>query len=114
MGLCQCRAVSSIFCFEHKRNICEKCLVNASNEHRGCYVRPYLQWLSDEAFIEGCRGCGKTTSGTIGEIIRLGCYDIYHFDCLVKLLSNSNPKNKPHFELKCPQCKVVYQIKTSL
>ena len=27
MGLCRCRVVTNLFCFEHKTNVCEKCIV---------------------------------------------------------------------------------------
>ena len=28
MGLCKCREVTNLFCFEHRKNVCEKCLVS--------------------------------------------------------------------------------------
>ena len=27
MGLCKCRVVTNLFCFDHRTNVCEKCLV---------------------------------------------------------------------------------------
>ena len=27
MGLCKCRTVTNLFCFEHKKNVCEQCIL---------------------------------------------------------------------------------------
>ena len=104
MGLCTgCKSTASLFCYEHKRNVCEGCLVKSLGEHRGCYVRPYLQWLSDESFVSGCRACGKAVDQ---EVLRLPCYDVYHTSCFFKLLSQLNDKKVTWEELRCPECKV--------
>jgi hypothetical protein len=114
MGLCQCRGLSSLFCYEHKRNVCESCLttdgptelksksVTNFQSHQCCYVRPYLSWLSDETFVNGCRSCGQEIE--LGQQIRLPCYDIYHINCLVKLLKQMYG-SASWSELKCPDCK---------
>ena len=112
MGLCQCRGLSFLFCYEHKRNVCENCLTSDgaievksnidSQNHQCCYVRPYLSWLSDETFVKGCRSCGQVIE--LGQQIRLPCYDIYHINCLIKLLKQMYG-SKSWSELKCPDCK---------
>eukprot|EP00051_Salpingoeca_urceolata_P011445 m.141650 g.141650 ORF g.141650 m.141650 type:complete len:64 (+) comp17124_c0_seq2:192-383(+) len=28
MGLCKCRVVTTLFCFQHRVNVCENCLVS--------------------------------------------------------------------------------------
>lgn len=37
MGLCKCpkRRVTTLFCFEHRVNVCESCLVSAHPKVRG-------------------------------------------------------------------------------
>lgn len=42
MGLCKCRVVTTLFCFQHRVNVCERCLVSdhktvryVAGRHRG-------------------------------------------------------------------------------
>ena len=44
MGLCKCpkRKVTNQFCFEHRVNVCEHCMVAS---HAKCVVQSYLAWL---------------------------------------------------------------------
>lgn len=35
MGLCKCRTVTTLFCFEHRRNVCERCVVTDHSQVRG-------------------------------------------------------------------------------
>lgn len=47
MGLCKCpkRKVTNLFCFEHRVNVCEHCLVSNHNKVGGCnYYRIVLSW----------------------------------------------------------------------
>lgn len=40
MGLCKCpkRKVTNLFCFEHRVNVCEHCLVSNHNKVGDCVV----------------------------------------------------------------------------
>ena len=38
MGLCKCRVVTNLFCFEHKTNVCEKCIIASHRRVRGLAV----------------------------------------------------------------------------
>jgi hypothetical protein len=118
MGLCQCRQLSALFCYQHKQNVCEGCLVGidagadeagakkrGGHQHLGCFVRPYLQWLSDDALIDGCRACEKPVNVEDDKRIRLPCYDVFHFDCLVRMLSTRQVNALS--SLKCPGCQVM-------
>uniref|UniRef100_A0A8C3ML23 Zinc finger protein-like 1 n=1 Tax=Geospiza parvula TaxID=87175 RepID=A0A8C3ML23_GEOPR len=71
MGLCKCpkRRVTTLFCFEHRVNVCESCLVSA---HPKCIVRSYLQWLQDSDYSPQCPLC----QAPLGErdTVRLLCY----------------------------------------
>ncbi|KAA8587210.1 hypothetical protein FQN60_001046 [Etheostoma spectabile] len=53
MGLCKCpkRKVTNLFCFEHRVNVCEHCLVS---NHNKCIVQSYLQWLQDSDYNPNC------------------------------------------------------------
>ncbi|XP_058876731.1 zinc finger protein-like 1 [Acipenser ruthenus] len=56
MGLCKCpkRKVTNIFCFEHRVNVCDHCLVS---NHAKCIVQSYLQWLQDSDYNPTCTLC---------------------------------------------------------
>lgn len=57
MGLCKCRTVTTLFCFEHRKNICEKCI---TTDHSTCIVKSYLQWLQDSEYETQCTICNKS------------------------------------------------------
>uniref|UniRef100_A0A8C5U824 Zinc finger protein-like 1 n=1 Tax=Malurus cyaneus samueli TaxID=2593467 RepID=A0A8C5U824_9PASS len=71
MGLCKCpkRRVTTLFCFEHRVNVCESCLVSA---HPKCIVRSYLQWLQDSDYSPQCPLCEAPLGER--ETVRLVCY----------------------------------------
>ncbi|KAI8785331.1 zinc finger protein 1 [Biomphalaria glabrata] len=82
MGLCKCpkRKVTNLFCFEHRVNVCEHCLVA---NHAKCIVKSYLQWLQDSDYSPLCTLCHHNLSDEeYGECIRLTCYDVFHWSCL--------------------------------
>ena len=56
MGLCKCpkRKVTNQFCFEHRVNVCEHCMVSS---HATCPVQSYLQWLQDSDYSPNCMFC---------------------------------------------------------
>ncbi|XP_068157055.1 zinc finger protein-like 1 homolog [Drosophila tropicalis] len=102
MGLCKCpkRLVTNQFCFEHRVNVCEHCMVQS---HPKCIVQSYLQWLRDSDYISNCTLCGTTLEQ--GECVRLVCYHVYHWDCLnarqAALPANTAPRGH-----QCPSCNV--------
>ncbi|XP_065183515.1 zinc finger protein-like 1 [Sycon ciliatum] len=101
MGLCKCpkRKVTNLFCFEHKVNVCEYCIVG---EHSRCVVQSYLQWLQDSDFKAECGLCSKSLAQ--GDVIRLVCYDVFHLSCLDRHAS-SLPVNTAPAGYTCPKCK---------
>ncbi|KAI3645438.1 hypothetical protein MP228_008366 [Amoeboaphelidium protococcarum] len=104
MGLCKHRKVTNLFCFKHKKNVCELCLVEDAT-HQYCVVKSYLEWLQDSDAADGCRICNKPFADG-DSVIRLTCLDVLHLDCLnqefSKILSSDNVE---HF--KCPCCQAV-------
>ncbi|KAK6754013.1 hypothetical protein RB195_013170 [Necator americanus] len=79
MGLCKCprKKVTNLFCFEHRVNVCEHCLVE---NHRGCVVQSYLQWLTDCDYDTNCSLCERPLADA--ETIRLQCLHLLHWSCL--------------------------------
>ncbi|XP_077646718.1 zinc finger protein-like 1 [Lonchura striata] len=100
MGLCKCpkRRVTTLFCFEHRVNVCESCLVSA---HPKCIVRSYLQWLQDSDYSPQCPLC----RAPLGErdTVRLACYDVFHWPCLAAWARALPPSTAPAGH-RCPQC----------
>uniref|UniRef100_A0ABM5F508 Zinc finger protein-like 1 n=1 Tax=Pogona vitticeps TaxID=103695 RepID=A0ABM5F508_9SAUR len=100
MGLCKCpkRKVTNLFCFEHRVNVCENCIVA---NHAKCIVQSYLQWLQDSDYNPNCRLC--STLLTTKETVRLVCYDLFHWSCLNEMASQL-PKNTAPAGYQCPSC----------
>lgn len=100
MGLCKCpkRKVTNLFCFEHKVNVCENCMVAS---HDSCIIQTYLAWLSDSDFLPVCKLCEKPN--TFGPCIRFPCLHIFHIDCINNRFSKL-PKNTAPAGFKCPEC----------
>uniref|UniRef100_F6WN26 Zinc finger protein-like 1 n=1 Tax=Monodelphis domestica TaxID=13616 RepID=F6WN26_MONDO len=100
MGLCKCpkRKVTNLFCFEHRVNVCEHCLVA---NHAKCIVQSYLQWLQDSDYNPNCLLCCTLLSSS--ETIRLVCYDLFHWSCLNERAAQL-PRNTAPAGYQCPSC----------
>ncbi|XP_074604730.1 zinc finger protein-like 1 homolog [Brevipalpus obovatus] len=103
MGLCKCpkRKVTQQFCFEHKVNVCEFCMVSA---HARCIVQSYLQWLEDSSYQPVCILCNQNLSSDT--CVRLLCFHIFHWNCLdnhaKNLTANSSQSDSI---INCPTCR---------
>ncbi|TWW74993.1 zinc finger protein-like 1 [Takifugu flavidus] len=100
MGLCKCpkRKVTNLFCFEHRVNVCEHCLVS---NHNKCIVQSYLQWLQDSDYNPNCSLCNDPL--TAQDTVRLVCYDVFHWHCLNNLASRL-PLHTAPAGYQCPVC----------
>ncbi|XP_058016609.1 zinc finger protein-like 1 [Ahaetulla prasina] len=100
MGLCKCpkRKVTNLFCFEHRVNVCENCIVA---NHAKCIVQSYLQWLQDSDYNPNCRLCNALLSNK--ETVRLVCYDLFHWSCLNEM-AHQLPQNTAPAGYQCPSC----------
>ncbi|XP_020938527.1 zinc finger protein-like 1 isoform X2 [Sus scrofa] len=100
MGLCKCpkRKVTNLFCFEHRVNVCEHCLVA---NHAKCIVQSYLQWLQDSDYNPNCRLCNVPLATR--ETTRLICYDLFHWACLNERAAQL-PRNTAPAGYQCPSC----------
>ncbi|XP_066599043.1 zinc finger protein-like 1 homolog [Prorops nasuta] len=100
MGLCKCpkRKVTNQFCFEHRVNVCEHCMVT---NHPKCVVQSYLLWLHDHDYSPVCLLCSTNLSNE--DCVRLTCYHMYHWSCLDKYAKNL-PVNTAPAGYACPSC----------
>ncbi|XP_044536962.1 zinc finger protein-like 1 [Gracilinanus agilis] len=100
MGLCKCpkRKVTNLFCFEHRVNVCEHCLVA---NHSKCIVQSYLQWLQDSDYNPNCFLCCTLLSTR--ETTRLVCYDLFHWSCLNERAAQLSRNTAPA-SYQCPSC----------
>ncbi|XP_030648383.1 zinc finger protein-like 1 [Chanos chanos] len=100
MGLCKCpkRKVTNLFCFEHRVNVCEHCLVS---NHNKCIVQSYLQWLQDSDYNPNCSLCSIPLNSQ--DTVRLVCYDVFHWSCLNDLASRLPLYTAPA-GYQCPTC----------
>ncbi|CDQ63645.1 unnamed protein product [Oncorhynchus mykiss] len=100
MGLCKCpkRKVTNLFCFEHRVNVCEHCLVS---NHNKCIVQSYLQWLQDSDYSPNCRLCNNPL--IYQDTVRLVCYDVFHWACLHDLAVRL-PLHTAPAGYQCPSC----------
>lgn len=100
MGLCKCpkRKVTNQFCYEHRVNVCEYCMVN---NHPKCIVLSYLQWLQDSDYNPICELCSGLLSEA--ECVRLICYHVYHWQCLDNYAGRL-PSITTSAGYTCPSC----------
>ncbi|XP_064143888.1 zinc finger protein-like 1 isoform X2 [Loxodonta africana] len=100
MGLCKCpkRKVTNLFCFEHRVNVCEHCMVA---NHTKCIIQSYLQWLQDSDYNPTCRLCNMPLATR--DTIRLICYDLFHWACLNERATQL-PRNTAPAGYQCPNC----------
>ncbi|CAH1793018.1 unnamed protein product [Owenia fusiformis] len=104
MGLCKCpkKKVTSLFCFEHRVNVCEHCLVS---NHPKCIVQSYLNWLQDSDYSPVCTLCKQQLSNEeMGQCVRLICYDVLHWKCIDRYARQLPPNTAPAGYC-CPNCK---------
>ncbi|XP_012266233.1 zinc finger protein-like 1 homolog [Athalia rosae] len=100
MGLCKCpkRKVTNQFCFEHRVNVCEHCMVT---NHPKCVVQSYLRWLRDSDYSPACTLCAGAL--TDADCVRLTCYHVFHWACVDAYARNLPPTTAPA-GYTCPTC----------
>ncbi|CAN7995536.1 unnamed protein product [Ixodes hexagonus] len=109
MGLCKCpkKKVTNQFCYEHRVNVCEHCMVSqhptASIQiiSTCCIVQSYLQWLQDSDYDPICQLC-RQGLGT-DACTRLLCYHVFHWSCLDRHCQQM-PRHTAPAGFGCPTC----------
>lgn len=101
MGLCKCpkRKVTNQFCFEHRVNVCEHCMVAS---HAKCVVQSYLAWLQDSDYSPDCQFC-QGPLNTEQDCVRLVCYHLFHWVCLERHF-RALPASTAPAGYTCPCC----------
>jgi len=101
MGVCKCkqRNVTNQFCYVCRMNVCESCIVK---DHQRCIIKSYVQWLQDSDYNAICLLCMENVNA--GEVIRLTCYDLFHWDCFNKW-ALEHMESTPASKYLCPDCK---------
>lgn len=100
MGLCKCpkKKVTNQFCYEHRVNVCEHCMVS---QHPTCIVQSYLQWLQDSDYDPICQLCRQGLS--TDACTRLMCYHVFHWNCLDRHCQQM-PRHTAPAGFGCPTC----------
>jgi len=100
MGICTCKKRTDLFCFVHKRAVCENCIIT---QHPVCAVKTYVDWLTDSEYEESrCGVCkGQLSSDNL---LRLSCLDMFHPECL-DVYAKSLPPHTAKAGFVCPECK---------
>lgn len=99
MGICKCKKRTDLFCFVHKKAVCERCLLE---DHSTCIVRTYVDWLTDSDYDPPACGICK---GELSEdkVVRLTCLDMFHPECL-DVHASSLPPHTAKAGYLCPTC----------
>jgi len=100
MGICTCKNKTILFCFVHKKAVCENCIIT---QHPTCVVKTYVEWLTDSEYEPPkcgvCKGELKTDN-----VLRLMCFDLFHPECL-DVYAKSLPAHTAKAGFGCPECK---------
>jgi len=101
MGVCKCkqRNVTNQFCYICRMNVCESCMVK---DHERCIIKSYVHWLQDSDYSSTCSLCLEDIKS--GDVIRLSCYDLFHWDCINSWALRFPETTAPSF-YQCPDCK---------
>eukprot|EP01130_Rhizamoeba_saxonica_P000547 TRINITY_DN1051_c0_g1_i2.p1 TRINITY_DN1051_c0_g1~~TRINITY_DN1051_c0_g1_i2.p1 ORF type:complete len:310 (-),score=37.75 TRINITY_DN1051_c0_g1_i2:86-1015(-) len=94
MGVCKCRKRTDLYCFIHRKAVCESCITDGS--HSTCYIATFLEWLKfgDRRVPPPiCTLCDKTMNED-DELIRFSTLQNFHLKCIDEYGSNI-PKNSP-------------------
>lgn len=99
MGICKCRKRTDLFCFVHKKAVCEACICS---DHQVCVVKSYYDWLSEPEYEAPVCGVCK---GELSEsnMVRFLCLDMFHPEC-IDVYASSLPGNTALAGYTCPTC----------
>lgn len=99
MGICKCRKRTDLFCFVHKKAVCESCICT---DHQVCVVKSYFDWLSEPEYEQpSCGVCkGELNSDNM---VRFLCLDMFHPEC-IDVYASSLPANTALAGITCPTC----------
>jgi hypothetical protein len=102
MGICKCKKRTDLFCFNHKKPVCESCILEG---HKLCHIRTYKDWLQDNEFPPPtCGLCKKhLEESEADDVIRFLCLDMFHMKCIDDYGAKM-PNNTALAGFGCPTC----------
>eukprot|EP01113_Clastostelium_recurvatum_P034759 TRINITY_DN4758_c0_g1_i1.p1 TRINITY_DN4758_c0_g1~~TRINITY_DN4758_c0_g1_i1.p1 ORF type:complete len:331 (-),score=96.26 TRINITY_DN4758_c0_g1_i1:65-1057(-) len=99
MGICKCKKRTDLFCFVHKKAVCEQCICT---DHQTCVVRTYVEWLKESEYEPAV--CGICKGELFADnVVRLLCMDLFHPEC-IDVYSSSLPPHTAQAGYVCPTC----------
>ncbi|ELP87888.1 hypothetical protein EIN_274750 [Entamoeba invadens IP1] len=105
MGIChQCKEQTTIYCIDHDKHICLKCLANS---HPTCTICQYNEYVEGSAKKDpNCQICEEEIFEG-DRTARLPCLHKVHFDCFKHDIEAAEPTEDLVFSSKvvCPVCK---------
>eukprot|EP00026_Physarum_polycephalum_P013636 Phypoly_transcript_14058.p1 GENE.Phypoly_transcript_14058~~Phypoly_transcript_14058.p1 ORF type:complete len:246 (+),score=32.02 Phypoly_transcript_14058:53-790(+) len=99
MGICKCRKRTDLFCFVHKKAVCEACICS---DHQVCVVKSYFDWLSEPEYEQPVCGVCKGEVDP-NNMVRFLCLDMFHPEC-IDVYASSLPANTALAGYTCPTC----------
>lgn len=99
MGICKCRKRTDLFCFVHKKAVCETCICT---DHQVCVVKSYFDWLSEPEYEQPVCGVCKGEVDA-NNMVRFLCLDMFHPEC-IDVYASSLPTNTALAGYTCPTC----------
>jgi len=99
MGICKCRKRTDLFCFVHKKAVCEACICS---DHQVCVVKSYFDWLSEPEYEQPVCGVCKGEVDA-NNMVRFLCLDMFHPEC-IDVYASSLPANTAMAGYTCPTC----------
>jgi len=99
MGLCKCLNITDLYCFVHKKPVCQGCIYP---DHKTCPVATYVSWLQDPEYEPpACQICKDAI--TPDNVLRLTCLDMFHPEC-IDVHCASLPPTTVQSGFTCPTC----------
>jgi len=99
MGLCKCRNITDLYCFVHKKAVCQACICP---DHQVCVIGTYVEWLQDPDYEPPlCSICKDPVHED--NVLRLMCLHLFHPEC-IDVHASSFPPNTAQAGFTCPNC----------
>jgi len=100
MGICKCKKRTDLFCFIHRKAVCEACICS---DHKLCIVKTYVDWLTDLDYEPAACGICKEKLNETDPVLRLMCLDMFHPEC-VNVYASALPPHTAKAGYLCPTC----------
>ncbi|PRP87638.1 hypothetical protein PROFUN_04665 [Planoprotostelium fungivorum] len=113
MGICKCKRRTDLFCYVHKKAVCETCITTdhrlvriaarLKSDKSQCVVRTYVEWLTESEYEDPICPVCKDKIQSDGDVLRLLCMHLIHPECL-DVHASSLPNHTAKAGYQCPDC----------